>query len=263
VPILNVGSGGLVNVGSGSKLDIGEIIPAVGKPLPPGTPFAWWDGADLTTLFQDVGGTTPTAVNGDLVRRVNNKGVGSSHNLITGPADVDVTWDSAFSGCGGIFCTTATAQISATIDASMSNGAWTQAVVASVSVPSQFVPITIAAYKSFFQGFGIVSGDCFVVKDPVGSESFTDSNPTANLVFAMVMSWQTDGTLDAICSLSTQIKSISNLPYVEPVIGDLTQLGGGGFTSNVKVGELVVWDSLISFATIKTYHFDKWGITYV
>lgn len=258
MPILRINSGTL-NVQGELEL---ESTLTVGKPLPPGTPFAWWDGADLTTLFQDTAGTTPTAINGDLVRRVNNKGVGSSHNLVTGGADVDVTWDSAFSGCGGIFCTTSGAQISATIDASMTNGAWTQAIVASVSVPSQIFPITVGAYKSFFQGFGVASGDCFVVKDPVGSEIFTDSNPTANQVFAMIMSWQTDGTLDAICSISTQIKSVSHLPYVEPLSGDLTLLGGGALSSNVKIGELVVWDSLISFATIKAYHLSKWGIVY-
>lgn len=239
-----------------------------GPPQPPGTPFAWWDGADLSTMFQDVGGSTPTVNNGDLVRRIDNKGVGSSHNLVTGAGDVDVIWDSNFqNSLGGIHCTTAFAQISALIDASMTNGAWTMAVVGSVSVPAQITPIVVAAYKSFFQGFGVGpsfnQGDCFLVLDPVGAADFTDSNVASNQVFAMVASWQTGGQLDAICNISTQIKSQVNAPYVEPLIGDTTLIGGGGLSSDVKVGDYVVWDSLIDFNDIKQYHLDKWALTYV
>ena len=232
-------------------------------PQPPPTPFAWWDGSDLSTLFQDTAGTVPTALNGDLVRYMANKGVGASHALKTGVADTDVVWLENFqNGLGGIHCTVPAAQIGELIDVSMTNGAWTQAVVASVSVPTDFPVVNVGAYKSFFQGFGVASGDCFVVKDPVGSEVFTDSNPAANQVFGMIMSWQSGGQLDAICSLSTQIKSVVNAPYVEPLSGDTTLIGGGILFSGVKNGELLVYDALKSFATLKQYHFDKWGITY-
>ncbi len=240
------------------------VPPGPSIPQPPPTPFAWWDGADVSTLFQDTAGTVPTVSDNDLVRYMGNKGVGASHALVTGVADTDVVWIENFqNGRGGVHFTVPLAQILGLIDVSMTNGAWTQAIIASVSVPTDFPVINCGAYKSFFQGFGVASGDCFVVKDPVGSETFTDSNPVADQVFGMIMSWQSGGQLDAICSLSTQIKSVVNAPYVEPVMGDTTLIGGGFLSSDVKSGELLVYDALKSFATLKQYHFDKWGITYV
>jgi len=58
-----------------------------------------YDATDLSTLFQDTAGTVPVAVDGDPVRRVNNKG---SIGGFTSRATQNPEWDTGLNAAGGI-----------------------------------------------------------------------------------------------------------------------------------------------------------------
>lgn len=49
------------------------------------SPVAWYDATDITTLFQDVAGTTPVTTDGDPVRRINDKSGNGYHQVSTNP----------------------------------------------------------------------------------------------------------------------------------------------------------------------------------
>jgi hypothetical protein len=47
---------------------------------------AWWEAGDLSTLFQDTGGSAPVTADGQPVRRINDKSGNGFHQLATGAA---------------------------------------------------------------------------------------------------------------------------------------------------------------------------------
>ena len=71
---------------------------------PPSTPWTlsdlttplyhWWDARDTSTLFTDSAGTTPVAIDGDLIGRANNKGSsGSGADAQQATAGNRIPWD--------------------------------------------------------------------------------------------------------------------------------------------------------------------------
>ncbi len=73
-------------IGLGIDIDgRGGRAPAPTAPLAGYT--AWLDFSDLSTLWQDAGGTTPVAAEGDLVGRIDNKGSVSDYLRVPGGYD--------------------------------------------------------------------------------------------------------------------------------------------------------------------------------
>lgn len=74
--------------------------PAPTAPLAGAT--AWYDFADLSTLWQDAGATTPVASDGDLVGRVDNKGSISDFLRVRGGYDRFTYGAGLFGSLGGL-----------------------------------------------------------------------------------------------------------------------------------------------------------------
>lgn len=68
--------------GGGGVISVGQRFSSNGfTPTSVSGISAWYDPSDISTLFQDVAGTTPVTADGDPVARVNDKS-GNSHNLL-------------------------------------------------------------------------------------------------------------------------------------------------------------------------------------
>jgi hypothetical protein len=263
--IISVGSGGQMIVKNGFALSVASDVATGCATPPPGTPFAWWDASDLTQLFQDTAGTTPTAVDGDPIRRINNKGVGETIPLIsTNPASGDVwvaNWNGL--GCGAVNGGPAADELTATSTAT-TTGSWTRAVIYSSNVPSNTHQIGEWTTNGTRTEQGSISNDV-QARFGTGGAFFdhADANVVASALVGHIMTWNgADDTFFSRVSSSATLVTGTKV-FQNMASGQKLTLIRSGTASQRRVGEWLVWDGLIDPDSIVTYFANKWGVVFV
>lgn len=244
------------------------LIPPV--PMPPGAPVLWYDGSDLSTLWQDTAGTVPVVSDGDPVNRIDNKGSMVGVPVLNSGASGQFLWRENFqNGRGAVESTNINDVILvATTTAAMQAGDVSQLGVFSRplgGVPSGSVHVATTALaggasrNQMSQQFD----DAVMTWDNTSGGRFLNSNYGDDEKMA-VHGDMVGNTAYGRCNIDAVTVGYAVTPSVFPIGSEIEILDSAFQSGNIcALGEWMFWDAAGLRSAIVDFVLAKWAMTYL